>query len=160
MARIAYCVAQKRCKACVNDKVHTEVVERQGKGDKSTTTLSCRDTPCFVTKECQINFLLYNRLPRPPPILPLSSLLLSFSSSQSYPLPRASLSSDYLMPMHQTSIDTVEDMANLGDLHEASILFNIQQRYLKDFIYVRSMLYTIILCTYAIYHNTKTCYKK
>ena len=76
MARIAYCVAQKRCKACVNDKVHTEVVERQGKGDKSTTTLSCRDTPRFVTKECQINFLLYNRLPRPPPILPLPLLLL------------------------------------------------------------------------------------
>ena len=38
--------------------------------------------------------------------------------------------------MHQTSVEGVEDMANLGDLHEASILFNIQQRYRKDLIYV------------------------
>ncbi|CAI8001640.1 Unconventional myosin-X [Geodia barretti] len=73
----------------------------------------------------------------------VTSTAITFTSQyngESYPLPRASLTSDYLMPMHQTSIDTVEDMANLGDLHEASILFNIQQRYLKDFIYVRSML--------------------
>ena len=43
---------------------------------------------------------------------------------------------DTVMPMHQTSIDTVEDMSQLGDLHEAAILYNIQQRYTHDKIYV------------------------
>jgi len=37
--------------------------------------------------------------------------------------------------MHQSSIDTTEDMAKLGDLHEGAILYNIRQRYEKDLIY-------------------------
>ena len=37
--------------------------------------------------------------------------------------------------MHGTSIDSVEDMASLGDLHEGAIMYNIKQRYSKDLIY-------------------------
>ena len=50
--------------------------------------------------------------------------------------PRASLTHDVVMPMHQTSIDSLEDMASLGDLHEGAILYNIYQRYQRDKIYV------------------------
>ena len=42
------------------------------------------------------------------------------------------------MPMHQTSVDGVDDMAKLGDPHEAAILYNLFQRYHKDIIYVSS----------------------
>ena len=61
----------------------------------------------------------------PPP------LLLQMATYQ-----RAQLTHDNVMAMHQTSIDGVEDMASLGDLHEAAILYNIQQRYAGNFIYV------------------------
>eukprot|EP00118_Oscarella_pearsei_P013163 m.102222 g.102222 ORF g.102222 m.102222 type:complete len:1858 (+) comp37156_c0_seq6:100-5673(+) len=42
---------------------------------------------------------------------------------------------DLVTPMHQSSVDGVEDMATLSDLHEAAILFNIRNRYMKDRIY-------------------------
>lgn len=38
-------------------------------------------------------------------------------------------------PMHASSIDTVEDMSKLADLHEGSLLYNIRQRYMNDNIY-------------------------
>ena len=37
--------------------------------------------------------------------------------------------------MHGTSIDSVEDMASLGDLHEGAIMYNIKQRYTNDLMY-------------------------
>lgn len=38
--------------------------------------------------------------------------------------------------MHQTSVESVEDMATLVDLHEGSIMHNLFQRYQQDKIYV------------------------
>uniref|UniRef100_A0A8C3CXI1 Myosin X n=1 Tax=Cairina moschata TaxID=8855 RepID=A0A8C3CXI1_CAIMO len=49
--------------------------------------------------------------------------------------PKASLSREKVLPMHQTSIDGVEDMSMLGDLHEAAILLNLHQRYQQGNIY-------------------------
>uniref|UniRef100_A0A667XXW6 Myosin X, like 1 n=1 Tax=Myripristis murdjan TaxID=586833 RepID=A0A667XXW6_9TELE len=37
--------------------------------------------------------------------------------------------------MHQSSIDGVEDMSTLAELHEAAIMHNLYQRYQKDCIY-------------------------
>ena len=37
--------------------------------------------------------------------------------------------------MHHTSVDTVQDMATLGDLHEGAILYNIRKRYENNEIY-------------------------
>uniref|UniRef100_A0A7M4FPW2 Unconventional myosin-X-like n=1 Tax=Crocodylus porosus TaxID=8502 RepID=A0A7M4FPW2_CROPO len=49
--------------------------------------------------------------------------------------PKPSLSREKVLPMHQTSVEGVEDMSTLGDLHEAAILLNLYQRYQQDSIY-------------------------
>ncbi|RDD42798.1 Unconventional myosin-X [Trichoplax sp. H2] len=40
-----------------------------------------------------------------------------------------------LTQMHSSSVDGVDDMATLGDLHEASILYNLKIRYISNHIY-------------------------
>lgn len=45
------------------------------------------------------------------------------------------MSWDQVKPMHQSSIEGVDDMIQLSDLHEASILRNMHTRYQKDLIY-------------------------
>ena len=72
----------------------------------------------------------------PPPLLPSSPPPLLPSSPQEATLSRSELTHDHVMMMHHTSVEGVDDMASLGDLHEAAILYNIQQRYSKDVIYV------------------------
>uniref|UniRef100_A0A8D0GBA6 Unconventional myosin-X-like n=1 Tax=Sphenodon punctatus TaxID=8508 RepID=A0A8D0GBA6_SPHPU len=49
--------------------------------------------------------------------------------------PQASLSREKVLPMHRTSVEEVEDMSMLGDLHEAAILLNLHKRYRQDSIY-------------------------
>ncbi|XP_069083315.1 unconventional myosin-X-like [Pleurodeles waltl] len=49
--------------------------------------------------------------------------------------PQASLSCQNVLPMHRTSVDGVEDMSTLGDLHEAAIMLNLHVRYQQDRIY-------------------------
>ncbi|XP_042302396.1 unconventional myosin-X-like isoform X1 [Sceloporus undulatus] len=49
--------------------------------------------------------------------------------------PWVSLPREKVLPMHQSSVEGVEDMSTLGDLHEAAILLNLYQRYQQDYIY-------------------------
>lgn len=42
--------------------------------------------------------------------------------------------------MHQSSVDGVEDMSMLEDLHEAAILLNLHQRYKQNRIYVSEQI--------------------
>ncbi|KAM7442344.1 Unconventional myosin-X [Porites harrisoni] len=54
---------------------------------------------------------------------------------KTYSIAKDSLNRQKVTPMHQTSVDGVDDMANLGDLHDAAILHNLHLRYKNDKIY-------------------------
>uniref|UniRef100_A0A671TP67 Myosin X, like 1 n=1 Tax=Sparus aurata TaxID=8175 RepID=A0A671TP67_SPAAU len=50
-------------------------------------------------------------------------------------LQQAEVTRERVYAMHQSSIDGVEDMSALAELHEAAIMHNLYQRYHKDNIY-------------------------
>uniref|UniRef100_A0AAZ3RTZ3 Myosin X, like 1 n=1 Tax=Oncorhynchus tshawytscha TaxID=74940 RepID=A0AAZ3RTZ3_ONCTS len=50
-------------------------------------------------------------------------------------LQQAEVTRERVYAMHQSSIDGVEDMSTLAELHEAAIMHNLYQRYQKDSIY-------------------------
>ncbi|XP_051563416.1 unconventional myosin-X-like [Myxocyprinus asiaticus] len=50
-------------------------------------------------------------------------------------LQQVEVNREKVSPMHQSSIDGVEDMSTLAELHEAAIMHNLHQRYQKDNIY-------------------------
>eukprot|EP00049_Salpingoeca_infusionum_P017514 m.353252 g.353252 ORF g.353252 m.353252 type:complete len:1850 (+) comp16718_c0_seq1:158-5707(+) len=50
-------------------------------------------------------------------------------------LENATISPETATAMHETSVNGVEDMAQLADLHEGSLLYNIALRYRSDQIY-------------------------
>lgn len=54
-------------------------------------------------------------------------------------LQQAEVTREKVYAMHQSSIDGVEDMSALAELHEAAIMHNLYQRYQKDNIYVRGI---------------------
>ncbi|KAI1898304.1 hypothetical protein AGOR_G00070940 [Albula goreensis] len=63
------------------------------------------------------------------------SLVLTTDYGQVICLQPGEVSREKVYPMHQTSIDGVEDMSTLAELHEAAIMHNLYQRYQKDHIY-------------------------
>lgn len=60
-------------------------------------------------------------------------------------LQRAELGREALCPMHPSSIQGVEDMSTLVELHEAAIMHNLFLRYQKDNIYVSCIPAEIVI---------------
>ncbi|KAK5617011.1 hypothetical protein CRENBAI_016490 [Crenichthys baileyi] len=54
---------------------------------------------------------------------------------QVFYIQQAEVTRERVYAMHQSSIDGVEDMSALAELHEAAIMHNLYQRYQKDNIY-------------------------
>uniref|UniRef100_A0A8C9TGG9 Unconventional myosin-X-like n=1 Tax=Scleropages formosus TaxID=113540 RepID=A0A8C9TGG9_SCLFO len=62
-------------------------------------------------------------------------LTLCLCASQVIYLQMEEVNREKVYPMHQTSVDGVEDMSTLAELHEAAIMHNLHLRYQKDCIY-------------------------
>ncbi|XP_018581220.1 unconventional myosin-X-like [Scleropages formosus] len=63
------------------------------------------------------------------------SLVLSSDYGEVIYLQMEEVNREKVYPMHQTSVDGVEDMSTLAELHEAAIMHNLHLRYQKDCIY-------------------------
>ncbi|XP_016127079.1 unconventional myosin-X-like [Sinocyclocheilus grahami] len=63
------------------------------------------------------------------------TLVLTTDYGEAVYLQQAEVNREKVSPMHQSSIDGVEDMSTLAELHEAAIMHNLHQRYQKDNIY-------------------------
>lgn len=62
---------------------------------------------------------------------------------QVFYLQQAEVTRERVYAMHQSSIDGVEDMSALAELHEAAIMHNLYQRYQKDNIYVSRVVLVV-----------------
>ena len=67
---------------------------------------------------------------------------------------RPDLSRDMVFQMHPSSIQGVEDMSTLAELHEAAIMHNLYLRYQKDLIYVSHGLLDLPSTTVSV---SKVC---
>ncbi|XP_058889480.1 unconventional myosin-X-like isoform X1 [Acipenser ruthenus] len=63
------------------------------------------------------------------------SLVLTADYGTVHCLELSSVSREKVFPMHQTSVEGVEDMSTLTELHEAAIMHNLHLRYRQDKIY-------------------------
>lgn len=61
-------------------------------------------------------------------------------------LQQAEVTREQVYAMHQTSIDGVEDMSALAELHEAAIMHNLYKRYQDDNIYVSVSRGRLFVC--------------
>ncbi|TKS67300.1 Unconventional myosin-X [Collichthys lucidus] len=64
-----------------------------------------------------------------------SSLVLTTDYGKVIYLQKADLNRETVYPMHPSSVDGVEDMSTLAELHEAAIMHNLYLRYQRDNIY-------------------------
>ncbi|PFX28678.1 Unconventional myosin-X [Stylophora pistillata] len=76
---------------------------------------------------------------------------------KTYNIAKESLNRQNVTAMHQTSVEGVDDMANLGDLHDAAILHNLHLRYTSDKIYT---YIGSILCAVNPYYVIEGLYDK
>ncbi|GCC20554.1 hypothetical protein chiPu_0019116 [Chiloscyllium punctatum] len=92
-------------------------------------------------------------------------VLLTTEYGEVFSFELAELSGEVVIPMHQTSVDGVDDMSSLTDLHEAAILYNLFLRYNQDKIYtnIGSILTAVnpYKCIEGLYSaNTVELYSK
>ncbi|MBN3297313.1 MYO10 protein, partial [Amia calva] len=63
------------------------------------------------------------------------ALVLTTDYGEVFRLEKGTVSREKVFPMHQSSMEGVEDMSTLSELHEAAIMHNLYLRYQKDNIY-------------------------
>lgn len=72
-------------------------------------------------------------------------------------LQQAEVTRERVYAMHQSSIDGVEDMSALAELHEAAIMHNLYQRYQKDSIYVSAFRESCMSLTFLKHMSAISC---